>query len=148
MAALATVILAINLWFRAMQLTPGYILLLAKQPHTVNVLATLLGRSSYAVAIANTEEQAIAKISQHAPFLVILAGNHHNWSQTLLRELRTRATKRPITLLALTDFHAPSWIHQEENPGFDGFLVNPISSDILYSLVQSAHTRQICCPVS
>lgn len=129
-----------------MHFSSGYILLLAKQPQKVNVLATLLGRSSYSVAIANTEAQAIAQLVQHPPFLIILAGNHDHWAQSLLHELRTHAKNHQITLVALTDFHAPSWIHQGENPGFDGFLVNPISSDILSSLVQSAQTRQMCCP--
>ncbi|QZZ23048.1 hypothetical protein J5X98_12305 [Leptothermofonsia sichuanensis E412] len=129
-----------------MQFTSGYILLLAKQPQAVRVLASLLGHSSYSVAIASTEEQAIAQTERHPPFLIILAGNHNHWSQTLLHDLRIHARSHSITLVALTDFHAPSWIHQEENPGFDGFLVNPISSDVLSSLVQSAQTRQICCP--
>ncbi|MBD2019868.1 response regulator [Leptolyngbya sp. FACHB-36] len=127
-----------------MSLTTGYILLLAKQPYQVRILASILGRSDYSVAIANSEEQAVAQTVQHPPFLIILAGEHHNWSQAMLRELRTHANLHHITLVALTDFHAPSWIHQEENPGFDGFLVNPISSEILSSLVQSAYARQTC----
>lgn len=127
-----------------MQFTSGYILLLAKQLQRVKVLVTLLGHAGYSVAIASTEEQAIAQITQYPPFLIILAGNHCHWSQSLPCKLRTHAKAHHITLVALTDFHAPSWIYQEENPGFDGFLVNPISSDILSSLVQSAHTRQIC----
>jgi DNA-binding NarL/FixJ family response regulator len=131
-----------------MRLASGHILLLAKQPHRVRVLASLLGRSSHSVAIATTEEQAIAHTIHYPPFLIILAGNHGNWSQPLLHELRARANVHNITLVALSDFHAPSWIHQEENPGFDGFLVTPISSEILSSLVQSAHTRQVCCPAS
>ncbi|UBF24789.1 hypothetical protein K9N68_24470 [Kovacikia minuta CCNUW1] len=129
-----------------MQLASGYILLLAKQPHRMRLLASLLGHSSYSVAIASTEEQAIAQTTHHPPFLIILAGNHGNWSRPLLHELRAHANAHNITLVALTDFHAPSWIYQEENPGFDGFLVTPISSEILSSLVESAHTRQVCCP--
>lgn len=124
-----------------------YIVLLAKQPYQLRALALLLGHSSYSVAVASSEEQAIAKTRQHLPFLIILAGDHRYWSSSLLYELRRRVESHPITLVALTDFHAPSWIHQEENPGFDGFLVNPISSDVLVSLVQSAQTRQLCSPV-
>jgi len=130
-----------------MHVVPGYILLLAKQPHQVRLLASSLGRSSYSVAITNSEEQAIAKTVQEPPFLIILAGDQHHWSQALLHELRCHANAYCITLIALTDFHAPYWVHQEENPGFDGFLVNPISSEVLSSLVQSAHTRQACYPV-
>ncbi|MDX2244645.1 MAG: response regulator [Leptolyngbyaceae cyanobacterium bins.302] len=124
--------------------TPGYILLLAKHPRQVRFLMSLLGRSSFSVQVACTEEQAVVQATERLPFLVILAGDHLSWSQELLHELRTQATTHPITLVALTDFHAPSWIPQEENPGFDGFLVSPISSEVLLSLVQSAHTRQAC----
>ncbi len=84
---------------------------------------------------------------EHPPFLVILTGDHQKWSHALLSKLRTHANAGQITLVALTDFHAPSWMRQEENPGFDGFLVNPISSEVLLSLVQSAYTRQLCCSI-
>lgn len=130
-----------------MQLTSSYILLLARQPHRLRMLAALLGRLNYAVAIAHSEEQAAIQTLQQPPFLIILAGDHHHWSGEFLQNLRHHANSHHITLVALTDFHAPSWLHQEENPGFDGFLVSPISSDVLSSLVQSAHTRQMCSPV-
>jgi DNA-binding NarL/FixJ family response regulator len=131
-----------------MSLVSSYILLLAKHPYEACNLASLLGCSNYSVAIANSEEQAVAHTAQHPPFLIIFAGDHQNWSRTLLRELRSHANAHRITLLALTDFHTPKWMRQEENPGFDGFLVSPISTEILSLLVQSAHTRQICCPAS
>lgn len=127
-----------------MESESGYILLLAEHPRQVRVLMSLLGCSSHSVAIACSAEQAVTQVHEKPPFLIILAGDHQNWSHTLLQELRTRANAHPVTLVALTDFHAPSWIHQEENPGFDGFLVNPISSEVLSSLVQSAYTRQTC----
>jgi AmiR/NasT family two-component response regulator len=127
-----------------MESASAYILLLAEHPRQVRVLMSLLGCSSYSVAIACSEEQAVVQVTEKTPFLIILAGDHQNWSHTLLQELRMGASTQPVTLVALTDFHAPSWIHQEENPGFDGFLVNPISSEVLSSLVQSAYTRQTC----
>jgi len=125
-----------------------YILLLAKHPRQVRFLLALLGCSSFAVQIACSEEQAVVQATEHPPFLVILAGDHRSWSQGLLHQLRTRTIAQSTTLLALTDFHAPSWVHQEENPGFDGFLVSPISSEVLFSLVQSAYTRQACFSLS
>jgi len=128
----------------AMSLTSGHILLLARKYGEVGLLASWLGSSSFSVQIAHSEEQAVDHAVQHSPFLVILAGDHHKWSQSLVCQLRTLASNRCMTLIALTDFHAPSWVMQEDNPGFDGFLVNPISNDILFSLVQSAHTRQVC----
>ncbi|MGI0488959.1 hypothetical protein ACN4EK_26415 [Pantanalinema rosaneae CENA516] len=131
-----------------MESSLGYILLLAQHPRQARVLLSLLACSSYSVAIACSEEQAVVQAGQHPPFLIILAGDHHYWSQTLLQELRHRANTYRITLVALTDFHAPSWMHQEENPGFDGFLVNPLSHEVVSSLVQSAYTRQTCCFIS
>jgi AmiR/NasT family two-component response regulator len=125
-----------------------YILLLAKHPRQVRVLTALLQRSCYTVELACTEEQAVVQADEHPPFLVILTGNHQDWSSQLLSDLRHRSATRSLTLVALTDFHAPSWMHQEENPGFDGFLVNPISSEVLHSLVESAYTRRIWCSAS
>lgn len=122
----------------------SYILLLAQHPRQVRVLMSLLGCSRFAVQIACSEEQAVFQVTENPPFLVILAGDHRFWSQRLLGNLRQQTSAVPMMLVALTDFHAPSWIHQEENPGFDGFLVNPISSEVLSSLVQSAYTRQFC----
>lgn len=121
------------------------ILLLAKQPHEIHALASLLRYSSYSVASATSEEQALAQIIQRPPFLIILAGDHQNWSQALLQKLRAFANAHRTTFVALTDFYAPRWMHQEENPGFDGFLVSPLSSEVLSSLVQSAQTRQAFC---
>lgn len=62
--------------------------------------------------------------------------------QPLFNNLRTIADTFDIILLALDDCHAPRWNYQDHNPGFDGFLVRPLSGDILTSLVQSAHIRQ------
>lgn len=127
-----------------MESTSGYILLLARHPRQVRVLMSLLGCSSFSVEIACSEAQAILQASEHPPFLVILAGDHRDWSQDLLDKLREYTNTQQTTLVALTDFHAPSWIRQEENPGFDGFLVSPISSEVLSSLVQAAYMRQMC----
>lgn len=128
-----------------MKATSGYILILAKHPQQVNLLKSLLGYVSFSVAIAYSEEQAVFLVKKHSPFLVILTGDHHSWSQNLLHNLRTDGNTPHITLVALTDFHTPSWVYQEENPGFDGFLVSPLSSEVLSSLVHSAYTRQACC---
>jgi AmiR/NasT family two-component response regulator len=129
----------------AMESASQYILLLAQCPHRLPPLAALLGCSNYSISLACSEEQALVRASEHRPFLIILAGDHQHWSRHLVRRLKIYTRNYPITLVALTDFHAPSWVHQEENPGFDGFLVSPISSEVLFSLVQSAYTRQIFC---
>lgn len=126
-----------------MHLRSSYILLLAKQPHMLDVLTALLKQRSYSVAVTLTEEQALEHIQKSPPFLIVVVGDRHTWSHSLLSQLRTHANAHQITLVALTDAHAPSWIYQEDNPGFDGFLVSPISSEILSSLVESAQTRQL-----
>lgn len=127
-----------------MQLPSNSILLLTKQPGKVHILIALLRTSKFSVSIATSETQAAHQVIQSPPFLIILAGDHQAWSKDSLGELRSQANSHHITLVALSDFHAPSWVHQDENPCFDGFLVNPISHEILLSLVQSAHTRQMC----
>ncbi len=109
------------------------------------MLASLLRCSSYSVTSAGSEEEALAQLTRQPPFLIILTGDHQNWSHALLQDLRAYASTYRTTFVALTDFHAPRWMHQEENPGFDGFLVYPLSSEVLSSLVQSAHTRQAFC---
>lgn len=130
-----------------MQSPSDYILLLTHQPQSVSPLALMLGHCRYLVTIAQSEEQAVAHTTRRPPFLIILAGDYQDWSNGLMRRLRTYANTHRVTLVALTDAYAASWIDQEENPGFDGFLVNPLSRDIIFSLVQSAHTRQSCASV-
>jgi DNA-binding NarL/FixJ family response regulator len=125
-----------------MPFTQSDILLLAKQPHVVRVLSSLLKHSHYTVASTSQEEQALAQIDRKPPFLIILAGDTQHWSQPLLRKLRHAANVHRITLVALTDFHTPRWMHQNEAPGFDGFLVYPLGGEVLSSLVESAHARQ------
>lgn len=85
------------------------------------------------------------KAQQIPPYLVILAGNSYHCSHNLVHRFRSLNDRRSMTIVALTDFHAPSWLRQEENPGIDGFLVKPIDQDVLKSLLQSAWARQNCC---
>jgi AmiR/NasT family two-component response regulator len=120
------------------------VLVLGQQFDDLHPLASVLQAIRCSVAIANSEDQAIAHANQTQPCLIILAGNHYAWSPASVDKLRGVADRWGMTLVALTDFHAPSWITQEENPGFDGFLVKPVSGDVLTSLVQSAWVRQTC----
>ena len=123
----------------------NYVLVLGKESDDLNALESLLNRLRCSVAIANSEDQAVARASQTLPYLVILDGDRQNWSPRLVRELRQRANICGTTIVALTDFNAPRWLHQEDNPGIDGFLVKPINGDVLSSLVQSARAKQTCC---
>lgn len=131
-----------------MKLAPSYILLLVHQTEDLHGLESLLERLRCLVEIVNSADQAIERIHQDPPCLIIVQGNQRNWSQGLVHKLRTIADAANITLVALSDSHAPSWLHQEENPGFDGFLVKPLSSDVLFSLIQSASARQLCRSIS
>jgi DNA-binding NarL/FixJ family response regulator len=126
----------------------GSILLLTKHPRQIRVIASLLRRLRYSVTVACTEDQAIAQTATYPPFLVIVTGNHQDWSENFLLKLRSHPKMLSMTLIALADFHAPNWVYQEENPGFDGFLVSPISSEVLFFLVQSAYMRQNLCSAS
>lgn len=131
-----------------MKFVSSYILLLAQQTEELHGLDSLLKRLKCAVEIVSSADQAIDHVRHSPPCLVILQGNHKSWSQGLVRKLRVIADADNITLVALSDSHAPSWLHQEENPGFDGFLVKPLSGEVLFSLIQSASARQLCRSVS
>jgi AmiR/NasT family two-component response regulator len=120
----------------------SYVLLLSKQIDELHGLASLLGRLNCDVQIADSVEQAVFKVSQSPPCLMILHSNE--WSEPFLQNLRTIADADSITLVVLTDCHVPRWAYQDQNSGFDGFLVKPLSSEVLSSLVQSASARQWC----
>jgi DNA-binding NtrC family response regulator len=122
----------------------NYILLLAPQREDLRWLESLLQNMQYAVETADSADSAVAKVSRALPCLVMLQGNC--WSPSFMHQLRTIAAATAITLVMVTDSHAASWFHPEENPDIDGFLVKPLSQDILSSLVQSASVRQACIP--
>ncbi|NET37772.1 MAG: response regulator [Cyanothece sp. SIO1E1] len=113
-----------------------------------HMLQHRLKHLSCSVVIANSPDQAVAQVRQEPPYLVILVSNCQAWLQPLVNQLRGTPYADSSTIVALTDSNVPSWLHQEENPGLDGFLVKPLNSDILKSLVQSAWVRQTCCKVS
>lgn len=131
-----------------MKFALSYVLLLSQQTEDLHGLESLLGGLRCVVEIVTSPDQAVDRVHRNPPCLVIVQGNYKIWSQKLVRKLRAIADDDNITLIALTDAHAPSWLRQEENPGFDGFLVNPLSSDVLFSLIQSASARQLCRPAN
>ncbi len=131
-----------------MKLSQSYVLVLDQQSDDVQLLESLLGKLRCPVVVARSTDQAVASMSQSAPYLIILTGNHQSWSQTLVNDLRGIVKACGVTIVALTECHAPSWLHQEENPGFDGLLVKPLSGDVLTSVIQSAWARQNYCSAS
>ncbi|MBW4482903.1 MAG: hypothetical protein KME14_10200 [Tildeniella torsiva UHER 1998/13D] len=99
----------------------------------------------YPVFVASSTEQAVTRVRQGAPCLVILVGNNfQDWSQPLVNQLRQHEQAPDMTIVALTDSTSPQWDYSEDTPGLDGLLVQPLSMDILRSLVESAFARTIC----
>lgn len=128
-----------------MEQLQNYILVLDPGSDDLQVLESLMRHLRYPLVVASSLEQAMAETAQAPPYLLILMGNQQQWSQALVRQFRGLADAASMTIVALTDKHAPSWLHQEDNPGLDGLLVKPLNGDILTSLVQAAWVRQIYC---
>lgn len=122
--------------------TKTYVLVLNQGTNDLQRLGSLLTQLKCPVEWADSPEQAMRKAKQTPPCLVILAGNPYDWSHGIVHRFRSISDRSSMTIVGLTDFHAPSWLRQEENPGVDGFLVNPLNQDVLNSLVQSAWVRQ------
>ncbi len=122
----------------------SYVLVLGQESDDLRSLQSVLAELRCSVTIASSEDQAVSHANQVTPCLVILTGNHYQWSPTLVEKLRYSSRATWMTIVALTEVHAPSWLHADECPGFDGFLVKPITHDILTSLIQSAKARQTC----
>ena len=128
-----------------MKAPQGYILVVDQKSEDLQVVQSILSRLSCSVFIAESSDQAVARASQAAPYLVILSGNNQSWSKALVGRLRQSINTNGVTIVALTDSGNPSWSYQEDHPGLDGFLVQPLSRDVLSSLVQSAIVKQAFC---
>ncbi len=121
----------------------GYILVLDTEPRSYREAHPLEVQLQYPVFIANTAEQAVNRALQAPPSLVILVGdNAQHWSASLVQQLRQNSRVNNLTIVALTNSASPQWDYIEETPGLDGFLVKPLSTDILRSLVESAFARR------
>jgi AmiR/NasT family two-component response regulator len=128
-----------------MTLTRGYILVLDPERLHRDDAHPLETNLQYPVFVANSTAQAVTRVSQGAPCLVILVGNNFQaWSQPLVHQLRQYSCSPDMTIVALTDSTSPQWNYSEDTPGVDGLLVQPLSMDILRSLVESAFARSIC----
>ncbi|MBX2863525.1 MAG: hypothetical protein KTR27_08210 [Leptolyngbyaceae cyanobacterium MAG.088] len=95
------------------------------------------------IFVADSTDQAVARIKQSIPYLVILSGTHQDWSQAFVNRLRDTIKPLGTTIIALTQSHEPNWQLQEDHPGIDGFLVEPISNDVLNLVVKSAVAKAI-----
>lgn len=120
----------------------NYVLVLEQNSDDLQRLESLFQRLSCSMVVTDSADQAVATASQIPPYLIILSGSQNAWSEALIHQFRHIADACDGTILALTDAHAPSWQRQEDNPGFDGFLVKPLQGDVLASLLQSALARK------
>ena len=119
----------------------GYILVLDPEHQGVRI-HTVESELPYPVFVAKSQEQAIARLNQGQPCLIILVGSSgQSWSQTLVQHLRQLSPAEKMTIVALTDSASPQW-NDSDIPELDGFLVKPLSLDIIKSLVESAQARQ------
>ncbi len=124
----------------------SYVLVLDQDSGNLHLLDRVLRQLKCPMQAVTSIDQVMAKATAMPPYLIILSGNQQNWSQQLIKRLRNIENHaNSITIVALTDSHAPRWIHQEENPGLDGFLVKPLNGDVLASVIQSAWARQAFC---
>lgn len=64
------------------------------------------------------------------------------WRQMMGRRL----ISGDLLIVALSDEDSPRWLHPQDNPGFDGFLVYPIDERILSNLLEMSQIRRICQP--
>lgn len=120
-----------------------YVLVVDSSYEDFRDIRSLLSQLPCPVFVAGSTEQAVAQLRQGQPYLVILAGDRDNWSQALVHRLRQMTRPASVTIVALTDTADPRWGQSEENPGIDGFLVKPVSGDVLNLVVESALAKQV-----
>jgi hypothetical protein len=71
-----------------------------------------------------------------------LVGENYLWLKEQVQALRCSSETSPITIVALSESTSHSWRSPQEMPELDGFLVKPVTDDILVSLMQSASIKQ------
>lgn len=121
-----------------MSTSHGYVLLLgcgSEEPHPVHAL---LRQHHCPVFVACSADQAVARIEQSSPYLMILSGSRQNWSPTLVHHLRQRVRPTGVTIVALTEQVDLGQLPTDEHPDLDGIFVKPVSDDVLTSLLESA----------
>jgi DNA-binding response OmpR family regulator len=121
----------------------GYILVVDPQRHEMPTFPPTRLDFEYPVFVVNSTEQAMGRLDQGFPCLVILIiDDGQDWLWSFIEKLRQITAARAMTIVALTDATSPEWHYSEDMPDVDGFLVKPLSLDILKSLVASATARQ------
>ncbi|MEL7332511.1 MAG: hypothetical protein AAFN12_09680 [Cyanobacteria bacterium J06560_2] len=89
--------------------------------------------------------QALDLAKSAPPYLVILSGDDDQaWSSRIARQIRQQVQPESVLIVALTESSNCSWQPNEDNAGIDGFLVEPISAEVLDTLNESAITQKRC----
>jgi CheY-like chemotaxis protein len=126
----------------SMKLLEDYVLVLDEQ-ESRPPRAELSSLSDHcAFVMANSAEHAVEQAQQKKPCLVILVGENQSWFESQVRILRQARQAAPMTIVALTESASPRWRQDAFALDLDGFLVQPLTDDILVSLVQSAAIKQ------
>ncbi|WP_448560760.1 hypothetical protein [Trichothermofontia sp.] len=102
-------------------------------------------RLQCSVMVVSSLEEAVQQVNQAVPCLLILAGGQSVWHTSIVQRFRSLTNDCGMTIVVVSESHAPRWTRQDNSMGIDGYLVKPITGEILNSLIQSAWARQVCC---
>jgi AmiR/NasT family two-component response regulator len=125
-----------------MKLSQDYVLVLDERQRQLRQSDFPIISDRFPFVIATSAEHAVEQARQATPCLVILVGEDHTWFKDQVRALRRSLTTPAMTIVALTESTSPRWQSEQETIELDGFLVKPLTDDILTSLVQSAIIKQ------
>lgn len=124
----------------------SYILVLGQSAEDFQWLYGLPeGMVQCSVIMVSSLEEAVQQVNHAVPCLLILASGQSVWHTSIVQRFRNLADDCGMTIVVVSESHAPRWSRQEHNLGIDGYLVKPITGEILNSLIQSAWARQVCC---
>ncbi|MEB3272775.1 MAG: response regulator [Prochlorothrix sp.] len=125
---------------------PSYLLIVTENHEELIELEPLLLQmeNPEAIAVAHSVDEAVTWIRNAPPYLMIVVEQQEPRMAQLVEECRQEQGHNPVTIVGLSRHDNPTWGNHEANPGFDGFLVHPISPAVLLLLIQSAQLRQTC----
>ncbi len=110
----------------------GYILVVDPQRQEMSATSSTTFDLECPVLVVNSTEQAMGRLNQGFPWLVILImDNGQEWLRSSIQQLRQVTATTDMTIVALTDATNPEWTYGDDMPDVDGFLVKPLTLDIL-----------------
>ncbi|HEY9888753.1 MAG TPA: hypothetical protein V6D02_10155 [Candidatus Obscuribacterales bacterium] len=125
-----------------MKIPQDYVLVLDERQRQAHVSDLPLLSDHYSLVVTSSVEHAVEQAREVNPCLVILVGEDHARFEDQVKALRHAAAIPAMTIVALTESASPNWQTSKETLELDGFLVKPLTDDILVSLVQSAIIKQ------